>query len=83
MPADDTGQVPGNYQHWFITSPLRCLGDVCGLCIEKAPENFGWQVPYADRAEITRQPLTELENNNMFDAAVACPPQIISTGEPE
>jgi len=83
MPNDDTGQVPGNYNHWIITAPSRCVGKVCGICVERAPENFSWQTPYEDRAQIHQQPITQLEDNNILSAATDCPPQIISTAAPE
>ncbi len=82
-PNDETGQLPGNYNNWIITSPSRCLGNVCGLCIAAAPENFSWQVPFYDRVYVHKQPITQLEDNNCLAAAEACPPKIISTYEPE
>ncbi len=83
MPNDDTGQLPGNYNAWRIIAPSRCAGKVCGVCVREAPENFGWQVPFYDRAYIHTQPLTQLQDNNIMAAALICPPKIISTVEPE
>lgn len=83
MPNNDTGQLPGVFNNWTITAPSRCAGTACGLCVRLAPENFGWQVPFYDRAYIVRQPLNAIEDNNIFQAAQGCPPQIISTTEPE
>lgn len=83
MPNDDTGQLPGVFNNWAITSPSRCAGKACGICVDRAPENFGWRVPYEDRAEIIRQPLNAIEDGNIMSAAVDCPPQIITTAEPE
>lgn len=83
MPNDETGQVPGNYNQWFITAPSRCAGTACAACVNGAPENFGWQIPFYDRAYIHTQPLTQIQDDNIMAAALICPPQIISTSAPE